>query len=147
MARYVARVRTPMSPEEAFGFLADFRTFAEWDPNVLSSVQVAGDGPGIGAAYDVTVDNRGREVTLRYEIDDHRPPQRVRIVGRSRRFVSIDVVDIAASGTGAVVTYGATLRLRGPLVIADPLLRRTFRRLGDAASEGLVRALRGEIAS
>ncbi len=44
MARYTVTVRTPMSPEDAFDFLADLRNFEEWDPGVERAEQVEGDG-------------------------------------------------------------------------------------------------------
>ena len=34
MARYVTTVRTSWAPEVAFGYMADLRNFAEWDPGV-----------------------------------------------------------------------------------------------------------------
>ena len=40
MARYTVSVRTSMSPEEAFDYMADLRNFAEWDPGVVSSERV-----------------------------------------------------------------------------------------------------------
>jgi len=42
---------------------------------------------------------------------------------------------------GSVVTYDADLRVRGLFRLADPLLALAFRRIGDRARDGLVRAL------
>ena len=55
MARYIVHVRTSMPPAEAFAYMADLSHFAEWDPGVDRVEQVAGDGAGPDAAYDVAV--------------------------------------------------------------------------------------------
>ena len=41
------------------------------------------------------------------------------------------------------VTYDATLELRGPLALLDPLLGIVFDRIGDKAAAGLIRVLDG----
>ena len=82
MARYVTTVRTTRSPEDAFAYVADLRNFAEWDPGVVAAEQVEGQGIGSDAAYEVTVKNPGRDITLRY------------------RTVEIDVGDICTVGVG-----------------------------------------------
>ena len=43
MARYVTKVRTARSADEAFAYMADLRHFAEWDPGVKKVVQVEGE--------------------------------------------------------------------------------------------------------
>ena len=46
MARYITKVRTSRSSADAFGYMADLRNFAEWDPGVSKVVQVEGDVEG-----------------------------------------------------------------------------------------------------
>ena len=48
---------------------------------------------------------------------------------------------MAASPRGARVLYEADLHLKGPYRVAEPLLGATFRRMGDAALEGLAARL------
>jgi len=55
MARYVTSVATPLSATEAFSYMADVTHFVEWDPGVKRVRRVTGDGAGVGAAYDLTV--------------------------------------------------------------------------------------------
>jgi len=47
MARYIVQVRTPMPPAEAFAYMADLRSFAEWDPGV-DRVNQIGDRAAAG---------------------------------------------------------------------------------------------------
>lgn len=139
MARYVAIIRSPWSAERAFGYMADLRNFAEWDPGVRSSTLVAGSEPGLSAAYDVKVS--GTE--LRYETREFDPPTHTVVEAKSKRLRSYDVIEITEHEDGCEVVYDATLELNGVLKIADPLLGLFFGRIGDKAAAGMERALEG----
>ena len=139
MARYRMSIRTDRSAAEAFAYLADLSNFADWDPGVASSVQVAGDGPGLGAEYDVNAS--GSE--LRYVVDEYDPPHRIQAHARNRWLTSVDIISVAADGGGSVVTYDADLRLHGLLRLGDPILALAFRRIGDRAADSLVERLHG----
>ncbi len=147
MAHYIARVKTLMSAERAFAYMSDLRNFEDWDPGVVDSKQVLGEEPGPDAVYDVTVKNAGRTSTLRYEVTDFEPPNRVRVVGKTGVLTSVDVVDVAPDGDGSMVTYDATLVLSFPLSLGDRLLDKAFQRIGARAAEGLERALDGTLVS
>lgn len=140
MAHYRMRVRTAWPPSEAFAYMADLTNFAEWDPGVASSEQVAGDGPGIGATYDIEASGS----VLQYVVDVFDPDHRIRATGKNRWLTSVDSISVAADGTGSIVTYDADLRLHGPLRLGDPILAIAFNRIGDRAADGLVQKLQGE---
>lgn len=140
MARYRMRIRTDLPTSEAFAYLADLTNFAEWDPGVSSSEQVEGDGPGLGAEYDIVAS--GSE--LRYVVDVFDPDHRVRATGRNRWLTSVDTISVATDGGGSIVTYEADLTLHGLLKVGDPVLALAFRRIGDRAADGLVEKIRGE---
>ena len=139
MARYTTTIRTPWSAERAFDYMADLRNFEKWDPGVRSSRLVAGTEPGLGAAYDVTV--TGTE--LRYKVTEFVRPTRTVAEAESARLRSYDVIDIAPNGSGADVTYDATLELKGLFRVVEPVMRIIFRRIGDKAGAGMARALEG----
>ena len=147
MARYMTKVASPMAPEEAFAFVADLRRFAQWDPGVVRSVQVDGDGAGLGAAYEVTVSAVPRDLALRYETRDFAPEARAVVVAESALFTSEDTITVEPWGAGSLVTYDADLRLRGPLAVFDLGLKLVFGRIGDRAAHGLRRALAEEAAT
>ena len=146
MARYTTAVATPMAPEAAFAYLADLTHFEDWDPGVRRSVQVAGDGPGEGAAYDVTVAAVPRDLVLRYETTEYDAPRSTLVLARNPVFTSEDRITVtpADDGTGSIVTYAAELALNGPLAVFDMGLRLVFGRIGDRAAAGLRHALQGE---
>jgi len=140
MARYVTTVRTAKAPEDVFAYMADLENFAEWDPGVSSATQVAGDGPGLGAAYQV----KASGADLRYETLQYDEPDRVVVEAKTTFFRSYDIIEIAANDDGGCdVTYDATLELNGLLSIADLGLRLFFDRIGDKAAAGLVKVLDG----
>jgi carbon monoxide dehydrogenase subunit G len=146
MARYVTKVRTARTPQEAFAYMADLRNFAEWDPGVKAVKQVEGSGGGPGTTFDVTVAGPGRDLTLRYVTEEHDAPRNLLVVARSLTLTSIDRITVEPDGTGSVVTYDADLRLNGVLRIGDLGLRLVFGRIGDRAAAGLRRVLGAQVA-
>lgn len=143
MAKYVTTIRSPKSPQEAFDFMADLRNFEDWDPGVQSATQLAGDGGGPGAVFDVVVDAPGKGLTLRYETTEYDAPSTVVVKAGSTLFTSLDRIEVRPDGEGSLVTYDAELTLNGPLRLFDLALRPVFQRIGGRANEGLQRALSG----
>ena len=141
MARYVDTVLSPWSPEQAFAYMADARNFAEWDPGVRSSALVRGEAPGPDAAFDVVVDSGGHAMTLTYEITSWEPPHRLVLTRRD----PLDPVRGRGHHRAHRRRLGRDLRraalLQSVLGVFDPLLRRSFRKIGDRAAAGLRRVL------
>ncbi|AKL73551.1 Polyketide cyclase / dehydrase and lipid transport [Actinobacteria bacterium IMCC26256] len=142
MARYLVRLRSPKSPAEAFAYMANLSNFAEWDPGVTRVKQSEGEGPGLNAVYDVTV--KGLPAPLRYRTTQFDSPNSIVARAETLILTSLDTITVEADGTGSIVTYDAELTLKGPLGLADPILRLTFGRIGDRAAAGLIRVLDGE---
>jgi carbon monoxide dehydrogenase subunit G len=144
MPRYLTSVPTAWSPARAFGFMADVRNFARWDPGVESVSVVTRDGPGPGASYDVVVRACPRRLVLRYAVEEWDAPRRLLLVARTATLRSVDEIRVEQADGGAVVTYDARLDLRGLLSAGNPLLSLVFRRVGDRAAAGRRSALGGE---
>jgi carbon monoxide dehydrogenase subunit G len=144
MPRYLTSVPTAWSPAEAFGFMADVRNFARWDPGVESVSVVAGDGPGLGASYDVVVRAGPGRLVLRYVVEEWDAPRRLLLVAQSTTLRSVDEIRVEPADAGALVTYDAQLDLRGVLGVGNVLLGLVFGRVGDRAAAGLRRVLGGE---
>ena len=139
MARYATTQPTAWDPNVAFAWMADLRHLADWDPSIEGSDQVKGDGPGVGAEYDVHIRAAGGVRTMRYRVVEHDPRART-LYARSETPVltSHDRISVLpAVGGGAEVTYDADLVLKGPAKVADPLLGAGFDRMGDKAADGL----------
>lgn len=146
MAHYITSIETPLSPDDAFAYMADITHFAEWDPGVTHAERVTGDGFGVGAAYDLTI-RAGRTTVMRYEVTECESPRRILLVSRTSLLTSVDEIRVEPLGSGCVVTYDARLTLNGPLALLDPVLRLAFRRIGDRAAAGLRRVLRKDVVS
>ena len=147
MARFVVNVKTENNSADVFAYLADVRNFVEWDPGVVSSVQVSGEGPELGAAYDVTVRTGRREMTLRYEIVEFEAPNRMKVVADAGWFRSVDEIQVSAEDDGTLAVYDAALKMPFPLSVGDFALQRVFDRIGSEAAVGLERALQGVLVS
>ena len=136
MARYIGSVRSPVSPEQAFDYLADFSSVAEWDPSAVRARMLA-DAPGPGTEFEVVVRFVGREPP-RVSHGHLRAPASARPRAETSTVVSEDTITVRpAPDEGSVLTYEAELRPKGPMRLADPVLGLLFRRLGDNAAAGL----------
>lgn len=147
MPHYRTIVHSPWPADRAFEYLSDLENFADWDPGVKSSVQVAGDGVAVGAAFDVTVGGVPRDMTLRYEIVALEPSVRVEVRAETGLLRSVDVMTFErAVDGGSLVTYDADLSLKGVFGFGNPILGVVFGRIGDRAAAGLRRVLEGAAA-
>ena len=144
MARYTATVDTEWERERAFSYLADFAHISDWDPGVVRAVRHTGEPLAVGARFEVTTSYMGRESALVYETVAIDPPRRVALRAETGAFTSLDVrtVDLRPGG-GTLVTYDADLALKGVARLAELPLRLAFRRIGDAARDGLRTRLAG----
>lgn len=139
MAHFVTTVRTERSVEDVFAFVSNLENFTEWDPGVESSTQTNGDGPGIGATYDVKAS--GAELT--YSIVEFDEPNRMAAEAKTTFLYSYDIITVEERQGSTYVSYDATLDLNGPLAIGDVALGVMFNKIGNKAAEGLVEALDG----
>jgi hypothetical protein len=138
MARYTATVETAWDREHAFAYLADFATIADWDPGVVRAERLTAEPLKVGARFEVTTSYAGRSNTLVYEIVDIDPPRRVLLRSETGWFVSLDEMTFdLRPGGGPLDTYDAELKMKGPARLAELPMRLAFRRIGDAARDGL----------
>ena len=146
MARYATTVRSERPAPVAFAFVADLSNLPQWDPGVQKVSQLRGDGLSAEAAYEVVLSSAGN-TRLVYEVTefDHEALTAT-LVATHSWFRSIDTISATGDDDGSDVTYDATLELRGPLALLDPLLGLIFNRIGDKAAAGLIRVLETPIA-
>jgi carbon monoxide dehydrogenase subunit G len=137
MARYRASIDTRWTCEEAFAYLSDFSTSAEWDPGVVEAERVGTGAAGEGTEFRLVAEFLGRKTPLTYRVLEYEPPRAVTFLGENATVVSHDRITLETIATGTRVTYDADLKLKGLLRVADPLLGLAFNRVGDRALAGL----------
>jgi hypothetical protein len=141
MARYVTKIESRLTPDEAFAYLADFSNARFWDPSV-SSARAEQDGPtGLGSTYALVSKFAGRDVALKYEIVEYDAPRQVVLQAVQPTFTSRDAITVERSGEGSTVTYDARLVFRGVGRLLDPVMQLVFNRVGRHATQGLRTAL------
>ena len=141
MARYVATAESPHPPDEVFDYLAHFESVADWDPGVTQATR-HDEGPvAVGSAFDVTVRGVGAPLDLQYVVSDIDEGHSIVLDAETGALHSHDVITVEPAGDGSIVTYDATLELRGLAKLGGPILALGFRRIGDRAAAGLREAL------
>ena len=143
MAHYHATIDSRRGPAETFDYLATFSNAAQWDPGVLTGVQLDPGPVRVGTRFRLVVPFLGRRVPLTYAVTRYSPEGMITLEAVSRLLRLADRIEVAADGDGAMISYDADVRLRGPLRLLDPLLQRGFGAVGDRAAAGLARALAG----
>ena len=138
VVREVIEVARP--PAEAFAYVADFTTAAEWDPGIAASRRLSGEG-GVGTRYEVFARFRGKELPFAYTVTELVEGRRIVLEGVGTRALSRDTIEVERSGEGSRISYTADIRMRGAYRLAEPFLRGTFRSLGAQALAGLKKAL------
>ena len=142
MARYAASIETQWTQEEAFAYLSDFSTSAEWDPGVVEAERVGGGAVGRGVVgegteFRLVAEFLGRKTPLTYRVVECEPSRAVTFVGENATVVSHDRITFETIPTGTRVSYDADLGLKGLLRLADPLLALAFNHVGERALAGL----------
>lgn len=155
MASYETTLTIPRPVAETFEFVSDFSNAARWDPRTYSA-EKATEGPiGVGTRF-VLEGGALREDLLRrlriptsiagmslpYDVVEFDPPRMFVLEGTSALYRYTDRLDFEPEGPEAtLLRYAATLELRGPMAIADVMLRPIFRRIGDDATRDIAAAV------
>ncbi len=132
-------VLVPTSLQEVFSTMADFTTLPEWDPGSVSSQQVSGSGPGVGAEYEVVVRFGGRTSNMRYVTRELDSNQRLVFEGEGSNVAATDTITFREVDGQTEINFVADIRLKGLLAAATPVLKGTFNRLADHAMDGIAR--------
>jgi hypothetical protein len=147
VATYEDTIQSSWTADETFGYLAEFSNAGQWDPGVLEGSQLDPGPVRAGTRFRIVVPFGGRRLMLIYHVTSYSLTDRqVVLEARSRLLRAVDTITVTppAAGPpakGSSVHYRAEVTLRGPFGLADPLLARGFRAVGDRAAKGLAAAL------
>jgi carbon monoxide dehydrogenase subunit G len=137
MARYRATIDTLCERDDAFAYISDFSSTQEWDPGVVEAERLNDAAVREGTEFRLVAKFLGRRTALTYRIVEYDPQRAVTFRGENATVISNDRITFEAVGEGTQITYDAELLLKGPLRLADPLLRLAFNRVGNRALAGL----------
>ena len=130
-------IEVPRSVEEAFAYVADFTTVAEWDPGIHESRKVSGAG-GVGSVYAVQAEFRGKKVPFTYTVTAFEQNERIVLDGVGEKATSLDTISFETAGEDRTrITYTADFELKGVFRVVEPFLGGTFKSLARKALAGL----------
>jgi dehydrogenase/reductase SDR family protein 12 len=135
VVREVIEVSAPLA--EAFAYVADFETAAEWDPGIVESRRTSAGPVGVGTTYDVVAEFRGKHQLFHYRVTEYVDGERLVLDGEGARATSLDTIVFEPTTAGTRIAYEAEFHLKGVYRLAEPFLGGTFRALGAKALAGL----------
>ncbi len=133
------RVQRPV--EEAFAYVADFTSTAEWDATAREAIRLTPGKIGVGTEFLVTCALPIGSVDLHYTITHFQPPQRLVLQGKGRFFDVEDTITFTGQGDETEINYQADFtfsRVASPL---SGLIRPGLERMGRQSVAGLKDAL------
>jgi hypothetical protein len=139
--RYLCEIDVAAASESTFAYLSDFANAAEWDPGIVEARRLIPASGVVGSRFEVIALFRGGRQRFEYVVTDFVEGTRVALHGEGEKALSDDVISVVPREGGTRVVYAADLRLNGVYRVAEPFLRSTFERMGDAALDGLAARL------
>lgn len=128
--------------DAVFRYLADFSTTAEWDPGTARATKLTPGAVAEGSVFDLQLRSFGRSVSMRSTITTYEPCERLVIEGHGTGFTATDRLRLVALNADTTqLHYIAEITLDSLPGWTQPLVARWGRALGDAAMNGLRRAL------
>jgi dehydrogenase/reductase SDR family member 12 len=134
-------VEVERSVEEAFAYVSDFATTAEWDPTVLSARKLTPGAIGVGTGFEVVCALPVGSVTLRYTVRELQANKFIELAGSSPWFEVRDAISFSRTAAGTRIDYRAEFQFRPLVWTAAALSRRGLERMGRESVAGLGRAL------
>lgn len=142
------QITTDLPLTEAFDYVADFASAAEWDPGVESARRLGNPAEPIrvGTRYELQVRMGGRTAPMEYEITKLEAPNRVVLAGKGSGVSAVDDIRFEESGGRTRIEYIADIRMGGLLRLAQPFMGSIFARIGRDAAGGMQKTLDGRVA-
>ena len=142
MAEYTGTVETPMAPDAAFAYMADFSNVDEWDPNCERAEKVTPGEVGPGTEFRMLFSmGPGQTTEFTVKVTEWEAPRRMEIEGGSDHLHLRDTVEVAPAAAGAEITYTARIEGTGAAKVANPILGLGLSRAGSQARDGLEQRL------
>jgi hypothetical protein len=138
--RITRTVKTTKSLQDVFAYMSDFTSTNDWDPATVKTTLISGDG-GVGSRYKNITEFNGRQTELEYVVTDFVDNKVVKLRGENKTLVAVDTMLFSEQDGTVYVTYDANFTFKGFAKLAEPFLKKAFKKLGDDAEVGLKKAL------
>ncbi len=135
------KIDVPRPLREAFDYLKDFRTTAEWDATAIAAEKLDTGPVVVGTRFNVTCEMPVGSVDLLYTVTHLEQDKAIELHGTCRLFEVNDVIHFSETASGTHIDYRATFNFKIPLGPALGALRRGMEKMGRASVQGMRRAL------
>jgi len=129
------------SVEEAFTYISDFTTTAEWDSTVISARKLTSGAVGPGTEFEVVCALPVGSVTLLYTMHKLLPNKRIELTGSCQFFDVHDSIAFTPSASGTRIDYRAEFEFKPLVSTIAALSRRGLEAMGRDSTAGLRLAL------
>ena len=126
---------------EAFAYVSDFATSAEWDPTVLRAARLTPGKIAVGTEFRVTCALPAGSVTLLYRIARLQPGELIVLKGSCRFFEVEDTIAFSPSPRGTAIDYRAEFTFTPAIRLLEERFRSGLQEMGRESVAGLARAL------
>jgi dehydrogenase/reductase SDR family protein 12 len=126
---------------EAFAYVSDFTTTAEWDSTVLKARKLTPGPIKSGTEFEVVCALPVGSVELRYKIVELRPDEYIELLGSSKFFEVRDKVQFSTSVRGTRIDYSAAFEFNLAVKPIAALSKKGLETMGRESVAGLGMAL------
>lgn len=134
-------IEVERSPADAWAYVADFRTAAEWDATAFETEKLDSGPVRVGTRFNVRCALPLGSILLVYTVMELVPSQTVRLKGTCRYFEVEDIIEFSATESGTHIDYRACFTFSGPLDKFVGGFESAMRKMGRDALAGLKAAL------
>jgi len=127
--------------EEAFAYIQDFTTAAEWDPTTRDARKLTPGPVAQGSQFELVCELPVGHITVHYTVTHLEQDNVLELQGRSTLFDVTDIIHFTDTATGCHIDYRACFEFKGPVKILEPAMRNSMTALGRRTIEGVHSAL------
>ncbi|BCS99154.1 hypothetical protein DSLASN_47860 [Desulfoluna limicola] len=127
--------------DDVFRYLSNFTNIEQWDPGVLTSVNLS-DGPvQVGTSFELTLRYLFIPIHMIYTITEYEPPCRVVLKGEGDSFAVTDTIELSPNDHGTMVSYTASFAFSSLSPRLQKIIRPALSLIGKTSMAGMKKAL------
>ncbi|MEE4277842.1 MAG: SDR family NAD(P)-dependent oxidoreductase [Halieaceae bacterium] len=135
------KIHAPRSAREAFDYVADFRSSAEWDATAFEAHKLTEGPVAVGTRFKVRCKLPVGSVLIDYEVTDCSSPSVISLAADCWLFSGVDTIRFTDAAEGCDIDYRAEFSFKGPFASLEGSLEPGMQAMGRKAVAGLLEAL------